>query len=169
MQQTNTLHQLLDQDISRFIGAEEQLLRTLPIWIQQAKSAKLKNLIVMYHDQVKSHINRLIVFLKEESITNFPFQHAIMNAFIIDTEEKIKNCGDFSVRDASLLASIQNINHYKIGTYGTAAAFAHTIGKERIAVLFYECENNEKHIDKMLSILAETEINKMAITHLSIA
>jgi ferritin-like metal-binding protein YciE len=169
MHQTNTLHQLLDQEISRFIGAEEQLLRTLPIWVQQAKSVKLKNLITMYHDQVKNHINRLIVFLKEEAITSFPFQHAIMNAFVVDTEDKIKQCTDFNVRDASLLASIQNINHYKIGTYGTAAAFAHTIGKERIAVLFYECEQNEKHVDKMLSVLAETEINKMALTHLSIA
>ena len=167
MHQTNTLHQLLDEEISRFIGAEELLQRTLPIWIQQAKSAKLKDILIKYHDLVKHQIVRLNSFLKEESITGYPFQHSIMNAFINDAEEKMKNCSDFNVRDAGLLASVQNINHYKIGTFGTSASFAHTLGKERIAVLFYECESNEKMIDRELSILAEKEINNLALSHLS--
>jgi ferritin-like metal-binding protein YciE len=167
MHQTNTLHQLLDEEISRFIGAEELLQRTLPIWIQQARSAKLKTILIDYHEQVKKHIVRLNTFLKEEAITGYPLMHLIMDAFVKDTEEKMKNCKDFNVRDASLLASVQNISHYKIGTYGTSASFAHTLGKERIAVLFYECEANEKQIDRELTILAEKEINNLALSHLS--
>jgi ferritin-like metal-binding protein YciE len=167
MHQTNSLHQLLDDEISRFIGAEELLQRTLPIWIQQARSAKLKTILINYHEQVKKHIVRLNTFLKEEAITGYPVLHLIMNAFVKDTEDKMKNCTDFNVRDACLLASVQNINHYKIGTYGTSASFAHTLGKERIAVLFYECEANEKKIDRELTILAEKEINNLALYHLS--
>ena len=85
-----------------------------------------------------------------------------MHAFIAEAEEKMNNCFDFSIRDACILASVQNINHFKISSYGTAAAFANTLGMAKTAVLFHECEVSEKQIDDRLSQLAEHEINIIA-------
>jgi ferritin-like metal-binding protein YciE len=81
---------------------------------------------------------------------------------IEEAEEKINNCTNPFLKDACMLSTVQNINHYKISTYGTAAAFANTLGKSKTAVLFHECEVNEKQIDDRLSQLAEFEINKKA-------
>ena len=50
-------------------------------------------------------------------------------------------------------------NHFKISTYGTAAAFANALNMEKQASVFHEAEVNEKQIDDRLSQLAEHEIN----------
>jgi len=85
-----------------------------------------------------------------------------MHAFIEEAEEKLNACTDAEVRDACLLACIQSINHFKISTYGTAAAFAKALDMENQAVIFHEAEINEKQIDDRLSQLAEFEINVKA-------
>jgi ferritin-like metal-binding protein YciE len=85
---------------------------------------------------------------------------------IDETEEKLNICKDFQVKDACLLASIQSINHYKISTYGTAAAFANTLGMEDQAAVFHQAEVKEKQIDVRLSQLAEHEINLKALAPL---
>ena len=76
---------------------------------------------------------------------------------------KAQNC-IAEVKDACLLACIQAINHYKISSYGTAAAFAIALGMEKAAAVFHEAEINEKHIDDRLSQLAEYEVNTKAKT-----
>jgi ferritin-like metal-binding protein YciE len=98
-------------------------------------------------------------FFVEESFTYLSMVNRIMQAFIEETEEKLASCSDTEVKDACLLACIQDINHYKISTYGTAAAFATDLGLDDAAVIFRELEINEKHIDDRLSQLAEHEIN----------
>ncbi|MBS1527817.1 MAG: DUF892 family protein, partial [Bacteroidetes bacterium] len=76
--------------------------------------------------------------------------------------ERLSNCANPQVRDACLLASIQSINHFKISTYGTAAAFAEALDMGKMSAIFHELEINEKHIDDRLSQLAEYEINGRA-------
>ena len=82
-----------------------------------------------------------------------------MQAFIEEAGEKLNTCRDVAVKDACLLASIQVISHYKISTYGTAAAFAKALGMDHPSAVFHEAEINEKQIDDRLTQLAEHEIN----------
>lgn len=161
--QIKTLHQLLNYETRKFSIAEIELQNHLPIWIQKANSIKLKSILEKYFEQIKLHVQQLERFFEEESINYLFLKNKIMHAFIEEVEEKINNCMDFQIRDAGILSSIQNINHFKIGSYGTAAAFANALGKSKTAVLFHEFEVNEKQIDDRLSQLAEFEINKSAI------
>ena len=101
-------------------------------------------------------------FFEEEKIISLSLTNRVMRAFIEEAEEKLANCADAEVKDACLLACIQAINHFKISTYGTAAAFANALGMEKQAAVFHEAEVNEKQIDDRLSQLAEYEINTKA-------
>jgi ferritin-like metal-binding protein YciE len=159
-----TLHQLLDEEARRFTVSEVELKNALPGWIIKAQSMKLKNILQRYYEQVKEHIRDLDKFFEDENLGFVNVPHPIMKTFINDAEERLTNCTDFMVRDAGLLASVQIINHYKISAYGTAAAFANSLGMSKTAVLFHQCEVNEKQIDDRLSQLAEHEINKQAIS-----
>ncbi len=76
-----------------------------------------------------------------------------------DTNEKLLMCADAEVTDACLLASVQMINHFKISAYGTAAAFANTLGMDAAAIFFHKAEVHEKQIDDRLTQLAQYEIN----------
>ena len=159
-----TLHHLLDYDAGKFTSAEIQLKKTLPGWINKTGSLMLKTVLQKYLDFVEQHITKLDVFFEQENIKAISLNNRIMNAFIDETEEKLLACSDPEIRDACLLACIQTINHYKISTYGTAAAFARTLEMEKHAAIFYEAEENEKQIDSRLSQMAEFEINKKAKT-----
>ena len=109
-------------------------------------------------------LHNLLDFYEEEKIVSLSLTNRVMKAFIEEAEEKLANCTDAEIKDACLLACIQAINHFKISTYGTAAAFANALGMEKQATFFHEAEVNEKQIDDRLSQLAEHEINIKAKT-----
>jgi ferritin-like metal-binding protein YciE len=163
MQENNpsiiNLHNLLDYEARKFTSAEIQLKKCLPDWINKAGSLKLKAVLQKYLDYVEQHVRNMEGFFEEEQIISLSLTHGIMKAFIEDTEDKLSNCNDVAISDACLLASIQSINHFKISTYGTAAAFANTLDMKNHANVFHEAEVNEKQIDDRLSQLAEFEIN----------
>lgn len=164
IQTISTLHQLLDYDAGRFINAETQLKNQLPAWIGQATTVKLKTILQKYLEVVDEHIRKLNDFLQEEQVTAASISHRVMHAFLEDSQEKLSLCSDPEVKDATLLASVQLINHYKISLYGTAAAFAKALEMEKASSVFHEAEVNEKQIDDRLSQLATFEINKRAKT-----
>lgn len=154
-----TLHNLLDYDVRKFTIAEIQLQKILSLWIKKATSVKLKTNLQKYSDYVAEHIKAFESFYEEENIPSISITNRVMQAFIDEAEEKMNYCTDNAVKDASLLASIQEINHYKISTYGTACAFANAIGMTKTAEMFHKAEVNEKQIDDRLSQLAVHEVN----------
>ena len=159
-----TLHNLLDYDARKFTSAEIQLKNSLPEWINKAGSLQLKTVLQKYLDFVQEHVQKMDSFFDEEKINSLSLTNRVMKAFIEEAEEKLANCTDAAIKDACLLACIQAINHFKISTYGTAAAFANALGMEKQAAVFHEAEINEKQIDDRLSQLAEHEINIKAKT-----
>lgn len=161
-QAIGTLHNLLDYDAAKFSSAEVQLKNILPVWIIKAGSLKLKEILLRYQDYVERHIEKMEKFIEEEKLMSEFAVNRVMKAFIEETEEKLSNCADAEVRDACLLACVQEINHYKISIYGTAAAFAKVLEMDKAGEIFHEAEVNEKQIDDRLSQLAEFEINSRA-------
>ena len=161
-QTITTLHNLLDYDARKFTSAEIQLKNILPDWISKAGSLKLKTVLQKYLDFVQQHVQKLEGFFEEEQINSLSINNRVMHAFIEEAGEKLNSCTDAEVKDACLLACIQAINHFKISTYGTAAAFAKALDMQNQAAVFHEAEINEKQIDDRLSQLAEFEINVKA-------
>jgi ferritin-like metal-binding protein YciE len=162
------LHDLLDYDAGKFTSAEVQLQKILPDWINKASAVKLKGVLQRYLEQVQQHVQKMEDFFQDENFNSLSLSNRAMKAFIEETTEKLNNCADSEVRDACLLSCIQNINHYKISTYGTAAAFAKALEMEKVASIFHELEINEKQIDDRLSQLAEHEINVKAKAPISL-
>lgn len=161
-QQIANLHNLLDHDACKFSCAEAELKNVLPQWIREAESLQLKILLEKYQDFVEDNIKQIDGFCIEENIRLISLSNRIMKAFIEEAEEKMSLCIDTAVKDASLIACVQAVNHFKISMYGTAAAFAMELGMDKYAAAFHECEVKEKQIDERLSQLATFEINQYA-------
>ena len=157
-----TLHHLLDYDASKFTSAEIQLSKSLPEWINKTGSLKLKTVLQKYLDFVTQHIQSMESFFEEENINSLSVNNRVMQAFIEEADDKLSNCTDAEVKDACLLSCIQAITHFKISTYGTAAAFATALGMQKQAAICYAAEVTEKQIDDRLTQLAEFEVNKNA-------
>lgn len=159
-----TLHDLQVDNARRFVSAEAELKNILPGWINRAMLFQLKAVLQKYLDVVEQHIQKLETYLEEEQVMSVMRVNRVMEALIAETEEKAAVCTDAEVRDACLLSGVQSINHFKISMYGTAAAFATTLGNEKQAAIFHEAGVNEKQIDDRLSQLALYEVNRKAST-----
>lgn len=156
------LRSLLDYNMENITSAEAHLTTHLNQWISQAKSVKFKIILQKYLEFINLHLQKLNVFAEEEKIISLSTTNRVMEAFVDDTNSQLDNCMNADVKDACLLACIQNINHYKISIYGTAAAMAEKLEMHDAVSVFREAEMNEKQIDDRLSQLAIYEINANA-------
>ena len=159
-----SLHDLLDYNVKKITDAEIQLKNALQGYMGTTTNLKLQDILKKYATLIDQHIEKLEMFLVTEKIFPFSPGNKVMQAFISEAEEKLSICIDEGVKDACLLAAVQQINHYKISAYGTAAAFASALKLEDIAAVFRQADTNEKQIDDRLSQLAEHEINTKAKT-----
>jgi len=164
-----TLRQLLNQQMGKFISGEIQLQKNLPVWINNIGSVQLRQVLQKYLDQVNEHIKHMEAFFLEAQVATAGREDKVMQSLVDETNELLGFCSDTQVCDACMLAGIQVINHYKISTYGTAAAFAGDLEMEKAAGVFYQMEINEKNIDDRLTQLAKYEINKKAKTPIQTA
>lgn len=158
----STLHQLLDYNTQNFIVGEVYLQKALQSWIEKASAVKLKAVFQKYLEHTEQNVKSFEKFIDAEKMNLISNENKILNVLIEDASERFETCSDPEIKDASLLASVQVINHYKICMYGTAAAYASTLNMEEAAKQFKMAEINEKQIDDRLSQMAEFEINKRA-------
>jgi ferritin-like metal-binding protein YciE len=158
----STLHQLLDFNTQNFIVGEVHLRQALHGWIEKASAVKLKSIFQKYLEHIDHNIKSFEKFIDSEKLSLISNENKILNIYVTDAEARLEQCTDPEIKDASILASVQAINHYKICMYGTASAYANTLGMEEAAKLFKMAEINEKQIDDRLSQIAEFEINKRA-------
>lgn len=165
----NSLQDLLNLNTAQFSSAEIELKRKLLQWANIASSMQLKMIMKKYINFTSQHLQRMDTFLEQEKILSVGSTNPIMLALIKLIDEKLEACKNPEIKDVCILAGIQSICHFKISSYGTAAAYAKLVGQENFSKVFYESEINEKHIDDELTQLASFEINTNAVAPLNLA
>ena len=61
--------------------------------------------------------------------------------------------------DAGLIAAAQHVEHYEMAGYGCVRTWARQLGEDRHAELLQETLDEEEQTDRLLTDLAESEIN----------
>lgn len=77
------------------------------------------------------------------------------NAIDLDTD-------DGAVRDAAIIHAVQQMSHYGIAGYGTAAAFARALGFEDDAAELSRDTGEIYGADEFLTLIAELDVNRKA-------
>ena len=86
-----------------------------------------------------------------------------MKGLISEGEEVIRAKGHPSVKDAALIAAAQRVEHYEISGYGSARTFAQKLGYRDIADLLQTTLQEESATDKLLTQIAEEQVNVKAM------
>lgn len=142
--------------------SEKQVQNSIPLCIRNATAMSLKEEIAKY-----AEISDLKV-LKLERVFNYMLAEPggrkcrVAEELIIDTEKIMKHTESDKVRDAMLIACIQNMVHYKIAGYGTALAFARKLDLDTAIELLEEILKWEKETDQTLTDIALQEVNDKA-------
>jgi ferritin-like metal-binding protein YciE len=88
-----------------------------------------------------------------------------MKGLVEEGQEAIDLEAPDAIRDACLIGAAQRVEHYEMAAYGTARAFAATIGEDEVVDLLQQTLDEEGETDKKLTELSETvnqEANDLA-------
>jgi ferritin-like metal-binding protein YciE len=140
--------------------AEKHLTKALPKMQKAATSEELQQAIEDHLAQTEQHVGRLeqVFELLEEKPQAKRCE--AMDGITKEGESVIEETDEGSAtRDVGIIGSAQKVEHYEIATYGTLVQLAKTMGNEEVADILAQTLEEEKQADKLLSQIAENNIN----------
>lgn len=155
MSKLETLNDLYVEELRDLHNAENQLLKALPEMEEAAHSAELKIAFNEHRLQTETHVERLESIFEALNLPAKGKTCKAMKGLIAEAKEHIKEKAASAVKDASLIAAAQRVEHYEIAGYGTARTFAATLGYTEAEALLQETLNEEGAADQRLSHLAQ--------------
>lgn len=156
-----SLRDLLVDELRDLHNAENQLVKALPKMAKAASHEELKEGFQEHLEQTRGHVDRLDRCFKLLGMQAKGKTCHAMKGLVEEGKEAIEEDAPDSLRDAKLIGAAQRVEHYEIAAYGTARAFAQTLGETKVADLLQETLDEEGETDKKLTALAET-INEEA-------
>lgn len=158
----SNLREALVEEIKDLYNAEKQLIKALPKMAKGATNHELGDAFEAHREETEAQVTRLerVFELLDEKPRG---RHCAGMAGIIEEgSEKLQEDLEGSVLDAVLIASAQKVEHYEIGAYGTAIAWAEALELDEVVEVLNKTLEEEKAADEKLSALAESGINEAA-------
>ena len=160
-QETNSqLQKLFEDSLKDIYWAEKNLTKALPKMQKAATTEELKNAIEEHLTQTENQVTRL------EQVFDLIGKKAqakkcdAMEGLIKEGESIVEETEEGSMtRDVGIIMAAQKIEHYEIATYGGLAQIATTMGLDEAADLLNETLDEEKETDRLLTEIAENNIN----------
>ncbi len=89
-------------------------------------------------------------------------ENNIAKAMIAEVENMISNTDASAVRDAALIAAANQMQLYRVASYGSLETYAKLIGKEQAAQALRQNLDDSKGGDEKLTRIAEQTVNPKA-------
>jgi len=155
----DSLKELYVEELKDLWSAETQITKALPKMMKAATNPKLKKAFNTHLKQTERHIKRLERIFKELDESPRGKKCVGMEGLIKEGQELIKEKPEAEVLDAGLIAAAQHVEHYEMAGYGCVRTWARQMGEDRQAELLQETLDEEEQTDRLLTDLAESEIN----------
>ncbi len=151
-----SLKDLLIDELKDLYSAEKQLVKALPKMSKAATNEDLKDGFNSHLEETRGHVQRLDQAFAKLGVPAKAKTCKAMQGLIEEGAEAIELDATETLRDACLIGAAQRVEHYEIAAYGTARAFARTMGEGEVADLLQETLDEEAAADKKLTSVAET-------------
>ena len=157
-----TLEDLFLNGLKDVFHAEKQLIRALRKMGKAAESDQLREAFETHRAETEGQVQRLeqVFELIGKRASGKPCE--AMQGILAEGEEVMEDFADSDALDAGLLAAAQAVEHYEISRYGTLRSWAQQLGMQEAASLLEQTLEEEKKTDKLLTKLAEQNLNKKA-------
>lgn len=153
---------LFRDELADLYDAEQQILKALPKLIEGASSTQLQEALQQHLTITEKQVGRLEEIFEE--IGDVASKKCKgMAGLIAEGEHILEEDFDADVIDAAIIGAAQKVEHYEIAAYGTARTFAAYLGNQRALELLQESLDEEKEADRMLTAIAESNINVQAV------
>lgn len=166
-----TFQDLFEGGLKYAYDCEQKLAKKgIPNMIKASSSSELRSALERHLEETRNHVARLErVF----SICGFEAKKEdddIIDQFADTADDLVSATEDGStLRDAALIVSGNEIEHYEMAMYGSLIAFARQLGHNEAAALLQQTLSEEKAADAKLTEIGERIINPRAAQELRAA
>jgi ferritin-like metal-binding protein YciE len=158
-----TSKQMLYVSLLRDIyNGEMQLTKALPNMAKAAQAAALQDAFTEHCEETHGQADRLMQVFKMLGEKTCDETCETMKSLVEEGEEMTANT-DEKTRDAGLIAIAQKVAHYEIASYNTLCRLAKELGFRDQARLLRETLDEEKGADTILTEIAESKGNYLAM------
>jgi ferritin-like metal-binding protein YciE len=139
-------------------GAEKLLAKFLPKTIQRVELPELRQMLNEHTKEVGEQLARLEQAFDLLGQTPETKKPRVLEGILREAEEDIADTGVAALRDAAIVAALQQIKHYEIAAYGTLQAYAIHLGYGEAANLLQTTLDEERQADQRLTGIALTQL-----------
>ena len=153
-----TLEKMLEDQLKDLYSAEAQLIKALPKMAKSASTDSLREAIENHLEETQVQYERLDQIGEIMGAKLSGKKCKAMEGLIEEGKEVLEAEGDPAILDAAIIAAAQKVEHYEIGSYGTARTLAEELGMDDVAKLLQETLDEEGAADEKLTSIAVDEI-----------
>jgi ferritin-like metal-binding protein YciE len=157
------LEDLFLRELAELYDAETQIVKALPKMAKATDCADLRKAFETHLKQTNKHVERLEKIFKAFNREPEKQDSDPISGIIGQGDRLIAGkANDPAVLNAALISTAQKVEHYEIAMYGSARSHATLLGYGKIADLLQETLTEEEQTDRLLTELADREVNAQA-------
>lgn len=159
-----TMQELIEESLNDILSAEKQLVKALPKMAKAAQNPELKASFETHLEETKEQVKRLEACMKELGIKPGGVFCKGMEGLIKEASEHLEELKPGPVADSMIIGLAQKAEHYEICGYGTLFEQMKAAGMNDAVEKLKPNMAEEEKTDKLLSQLAESQINAAAVS-----
>jgi ferritin-like metal-binding protein YciE len=149
------LRALYTNSLQKALDMEQKIVKALPTMVEKSTDPDLATAFRTHLEQTKGHVTKVESLLRKATGEDNSTTCKAISSLITEAEDNIKDAQDASVRDVTLIASGQQVEHHEIAVYGTLRTWAGILGERNDAAVLESILKEEEHADHLLTQISE--------------
>src|ERR1700737_4133681 len=149
------LRTLYVTSLKKALDMEQKITKALPTMIEQSTDPQLATAFRNHLTETQGHVTKVQSLLRDATGDDSAGTCKAISALITETEDNIKDATEPSIRDITLIASAQQVEHHEIAVYGTLRTWAEILGLGEDAIVLESILKEEEAADKKLTQISE--------------
>jgi ferritin-like metal-binding protein YciE len=163
MAKIESVQELFEHGLRYVYDCEQKLVKKgLPGMIEAAFDTELRRALERHLQETRMQVGRLERVFTACGLKADAEDNDVLDEMTKAAEKMIKAIEAPEVRDAAVIVSGNQVEHYEMATYGSLIAFAEQLGFSEAVTLLRETLQEEKAADAKLTQIAETSVNARA-------
>ena len=148
------LRTLYTDHLQKALDMEEKIVKALPTMIEKSTDTELATAFRDHLEQTKGHVTKIQALLRKATGEASTATCKVISSLVTSAEDSIKDAKDDSIRDISLIASGQEVEHHEMAVYGTLRTWAGILGQRDHVAVLESILQEEEAADELLTQIA---------------
>lgn len=145
----------MSKNLKKAMDMEEKITDALPEMIDKSTDPDLRAAFENHLRQTEGHVTKVKSLLNNLTGDNDTVTCKVIKGLITEADDSIKDAAAADIRDVTLIAAAQQVEHYEIAVYGTLRNWAGLLGLSSEAQILDSILADEKAADKLLTSISE--------------